>query len=76
MKQLRTVLETEHSIDDIFDALLYFFAEATFSEKYKKNAYGKSKKAKEAYGFMCKLFLVTDQNTGTTLLYRAVPLPW
>ena len=76
VKQLRTVLETEYSVDDIFDAMVDIFGSMKLSNKLQKDAQAKSEKAKEAYGFHQYAFLVTDQNTGTTLLYRAVPLPW
>ena len=76
VKQLRTVLETEYSIDDVFDVRLHFFGKADLSEKRKKGAYAKSKKAKQAHGLLSMLFVVKYQNTATSLLYREVPLPW
>ena len=76
LKQLRTVLETEYSIDDIFDGELHFLARESLSERLKKDAQAKSEKAKEAYGLVVKPFMVVDQNIGTTLYYREVPLPW
>ena len=73
---MRTVLETEYSIDDIFDGQLHFFGGKGVSDKLQKDAQAKSEKAKEAYGHFVKPFVVTDQNTGTALQYREVPLPW
>ena len=76
MKQLRTVLETEYSIDEIFDGQLHFFGGKGVSDKLQKDAQAKSEKAKEAYGLVVHPFVVTDQNTGTSLHYREAPLPW
>ena len=71
-------METEYSIDDIFDGQLHFFRRTGMhiAEKWKKDAQAKSEKAKEAYGLVVHPFMVTDQNTGTSLQYREVPLPW
>ena len=74
VKQLRTVLETEYSIDDIFGGLMHFFARLDLAEKLEKDA--KSKKVKQADGFSFTPFHVTDQITATSLYYREVPLPW
>ena len=76
VKQLRTVLETEYSIDDIFYGQLHFFSEMCFKEKYNKDAQAKSEKAKEAYGLLANPFSVSDQNAATDLYYQEVPLPW
>ena len=76
MKQLRTVLETEYSVDDIFDGRLHFFERMGISEGIKKDAEAKSVKVKEAHGFASLPFFVNDQNTATSLYYREVPLPW
>ena len=73
---MRTVLETEYSIDDIFDVQLHLFGRLDLSKKLKKDAKAKSEKAGQADGFSCSPFQVTDQNTGTALYYREVPLPW
>ena len=76
MKQLRTVLETEYSIDDIFDGQLHFFTSTSHSEMFKKGAQAISEKLEQAYGLLAHPFVVTDQNTATCLYYREVPLPW
>ena len=76
VKQLRTVLETEYSVDDIFDAMVDIFGSMKLSNKLQKDAQAKSEKAKEAYGLVVHPFVVTDQNTGTCLHYREAPLPW
>ena len=70
------MLETEYSIDDIFDGQLHFFSKRRFKEKYKKDAQAKSEKAKEAYGLLANPFSVSDQNAATDLYYQEVPLPW
>ena len=71
-------METECSIDDVFDAILhsYFVTERKISENVKKEAQAKSEKANAALGFIVTPFLVTDQNTGSSLYYRELPLPW
>ena len=76
VKQLKTVLETEYSIDDVFDVRLHFFGKADLSEKRKKGAYAKSKKAKQAHGLFSMPLVVIDQNAATSLYYREVSLPW
>ena len=70
------MLETEYSIDDIFDGEIYFFFHNGLSERLKKDAQAKSEKAKHAYGLIVKPLVVTEQNTATALYYRKVPLPW
>ena len=76
VKQLRTVLETEYSIDDIFDGQMHFFAGTGTAEKLKKDAKAKSEKAEQAGGHLVRPFLVITQNTGTASYYREMPLPW
>ena len=74
---MRTVLETEYSIDEIFDGQLDKFPgnlSSNFAEKYKEVV--RAEKAKQAVGFMFKPFMVFDQNTATALYYREFPLPW
>ena len=52
VKQLRTVLETEYSIDDVFGGIIdNFFAStmsSTFSEKVRRDVHTKSEAAKQA----------------------------
>ena len=67
-------METEYSIDDVFDGIVRFLGVSDFDKRLKK--YAKAEKAKEAIGFVLHPFLVTDQNTGTSLHYREIPLPW
>ena len=72
-------METEYSIDDIFEGLLHFFRKQDLSSQLKKDAFNrraKSEKAEHAYGLYVKPFVVTDQNTATSLYYREFPLPW
>ena len=76
MKQLRTVLETEYSIDDIFDARLHLFGSVKLDEKIMKDAQAKSEKAKQAHGLFSMPLVVIDQNAATCLYYREVSLPW
>ena len=69
-------METEYGIDDIFDGLLHFFARGRISEKMKKDARAKSEKVERTHGDKVIPFLVTEQNTATSLYHREVPLPW
>ena len=74
-KQLRTVVETELSVDDVFDYLLFSLASTAFQESIKRH--GKSKKIKQiAAGSEAYPFVVKEENTATSLLYRQIPLPW
>ena len=73
---MRTVLETGHSIDDLFEGLVGTFAVGEFKQKYKKDAQAKSEKAGQAHGCSVHAFVVTDQKTATALYYREFPLPW
>lgn len=62
-------------MDDVFDYLLFSLASTAFEKEIKRH--GKSKKIKEmAAGSQAYPFLVKEGNTGTTLLYRHIPLPW
>ena len=69
-------METEYSIDDIFDVQLHFFIGSDVSKRLKKDAKANSEKANHAHGLFVHPFVVTDQNTATCLYYREVPLPW
>ena len=78
VKQLRTVLETDYSIDNIFDREVHNFATSStrITEKLGKEAQAKSEKVNTALGFTARPFVVTDQNTATCVYYREMPLPW
>ena len=69
-------METEYSIDDIFDVQLHFFIGSDVSKRLKKDAKANSEKANDAHGLLVQPFVVTDQNTATCLSYREIPLPW
>ena len=74
-KQLRTMVETELSVDDVFDYLKGDVGSSKFKEGVKRH--GKSEKLKQiAAGSIVHPFLVRDRNTATTLHYRQLPLPW
>ena len=74
-KQLRTVLETELSVDDVFDDIFFSVASTAFEKGIKRH--GKSKKIKEmAAGSQAFPFVVKGANIATALLYRQIPLPW
>ena len=72
-------METEYSIDDIFDTQSALFTRmgSNVIERLKQDAQAKSKSAGfTAHGSAVKPFLVKELNTVTCLLYREVPLPW
>ena len=74
-KQLRTMVETELSVDDVFDYFKSNLGGGKFGEVIKR--YGKSKKLKQiAAGSIVHPFIVRERNTATTLHYRQLPLPW
>ena len=74
VKQLRTAIETEHSVDDVFDSLVYNFEEERMSKTAKK--YGKTKALKMVGGFRVCLLVAMELNTASCLQYRVMPLPW
>ena len=68
-------METEYSIDEIFDGQLDTFPVlSNFVEKY--NGVVRAEKAKQEVWFVFKPFVVIDQNTATALYYREFLLPW
>ena len=68
-------METELSVDDVFDHLLFSVGRAAFENAFKKH--GKSKKLKEIVaGSRAFPFVVKGAITSTALLYRQIPLPW
>ena len=77
-KQLRTVLETELSVDDIFDCWLSEF-EANLDDKcyerIKRHARS-TKLRKVASSSQAYPFILNTHNTSTCLLYRYINLPW
>ena len=74
-KQLRTMVETELSVDDVFDYLKRDIGGTKFKEDVKRH--GKSEKLKQiAAGSQAYPFVVKERNAATTLLYRQLPLPW
>ena len=75
VKQLRSVAETEVSVDDVFDKLIDNFRTGEITEKGAK-AHSKSKKFVQAFTSIVYPFIYAQQDTGTKLLYSKVPLPW
>ncbi len=75
-KQLRTVLETELSADDIFDYLHFDLGSAMCSKQITKE-HSRSERLKDATsGSEVNPFTVKKRDTATALLYKMVPLPW
>ena len=76
MKQLRTVVETEYSVDDVFDTILrHFHVEGGLTDYYANKGH-KSDAVKMAAGSQYYLLLVQEQNIASCLQYREIPLPW
>ena len=68
-------METELSVDDVFDYLVCDIGSTKFKEVIKR--YGKSKSLKQlAAGSQVYPFVVEERNTATSLQYRQIPLPW
>ena len=74
MKQLRTAIETDHSVDDVFDSLAYTFERDRLSKLVKE--YDKTKAVQMAAAFRVRLLLVQELNTLSCLQYRVMRLPW
>ncbi len=64
---MRTVLETNFSVEDVFDGL------ASYVKADTRNT--RSKLLKKGIRDM-KLFHLKERNTNTCLYYRETPLPW
>ena len=76
VKQLRTVVETEYSVDDVFDTILrHFHVEGGLTDYYANKGH-KSDAVKMAAGSQYYLLLVQEQNIASCLQYREIPLPW
>ena len=69
---MRTVVETENSVDDVFAYLLDTLG-GRFTVKYYKSG-----ALKKAAGVDCRLQLFNDMNAdaGTRVEYREIGLPW
>ena len=76
-KQLRTVVETELSVDDIFDCWLSEFEanNNSFYERIKRHARSTNLR-KVAAASQAYAFILNTHNTSTCLLYRYINLPW
>ena len=73
MKQLRSVVETEYSVDEVFDCLCYNFERGEVSKLANKT---NSEAVKMAAGSIFTLGLVRELNAVTGVVYREVPFPW
>ena len=73
VKQLRTVLETEYSVDDVFDSFIDTF-ETSQVDDYAAKA--ESEAVQKTLGLRIRPFSVTEVNTATSLHYREFPFPW
>ena len=73
-KQLRSVVETEYSMNEIFDYMLYSFGRSLITR------YGLQQKKSQAFkdlvGFRVHLVHVKEADTGTRLEYRELAFPW
>ena len=76
VKQLRSVAETEFTVDDVFDHFINTFGSGEISDKG-AGAHSKSEKIKQAFAPRVDFFVcVQQQDAGTILQYRKIPLPW
>ena len=72
VKQLRTVVETDNSVDDVFAYLLDSFDSAVTGKYYRSE----SMKAASGAHSRFQLFMVTNANAATRVEYREIGLPW
>ena len=75
VKQLRSIAETELSVDDIFDYLMKDFPGDGEMVK-RAQAHIKSKKVKATTGRKVEPFICMQRDVATKVLYREIPLPW
>ena len=74
-KQLRSVAETEFTVDDVFDTFMNTFGLGKITKEYSKQ-HSKSKQITKAYRFQVHPFSFIQQDAATALQYRKIPLPW
>ena len=77
MKQLRSVSETEFSVDNVFDNYFKggFDGRALDAERVAK-LHSHSKSMKKAFTLQVAPFTCLEKDTLTRLQYRKIPLPW
>ena len=73
-KQLRTVVETELSVDDIFDFLAH--DKDCMTRNLAKRLANYKKLQQSATGSYAYPFIIMEHNTVCALMYRILPLPW
>ena len=73
VKQLRTVLETEYSVDDVFGSLI---PDLETSKLDDYGAKAESEAVQKMLGLRLHLLSVAEVNTATFLQYREAPFPW
>ena len=71
---MRTVVETECSVDDIFDMLKAESVEASTKKYTDGRAF--SEKLKAADKVVVVLFQIQELNATTSVRYRELSLPW
>ena len=66
-------METEYSVDEVFDCLYDRFPKRTIEDIADK---ADSEAVKVATGSSFRLFIVQELNAATHVQYREVPFPW
>ena len=73
-KQLRTVLETEYSANDVFDSLIEIYDVSTVDEYATSESQPKA--VQKMIGHRIPLLKVSDLNVQACMEYREFPFPW
>ena len=74
MKQLRSVVETEFSVDDVYD--FYIRDDVTKEAEKAAKEHAQSTKLRQSVSSAVEPFCCVQQNVRTKVQYREVPLPW
>ncbi len=73
-KQLRTVLETEYSANDVFESLIETYDVSTVDDYATSES--QSEAVQKMIGHRIPLLRVSDLNTQAFMEYREFPFPW
>ena len=73
---MKSVAETEFSVDDVFDHFINIFEGVQVAAKLAK-AHAPSEALKTSHtSSAVEPFICVQQDIGTKLQYREIPLPW
>ena len=75
IKQMRTVVETEPNVDDVYEYLLSSFRYATLRRHYTEKL-GMSKQVSKAAAHEINPFVCVERNAGIKIQYKQMRFPW